>query len=344
VHCELIVPGLLPQQEDAKAALEGLRLPGLEMLLARGRRTTNQPLSLEAWLMQAFDQDADDEVPAGALTYSASGGAPGDATWMRADPSHLRLNRDQLILVPAVAFGVPPAEAQGLVESLNQHFAGQLTFYPVPAERWCVRIEGSIDEGLRTLTPAQVAGKDINRHLPSGADSKRWHATLNEIQMVLHEHAINERREGRGEPAINSVWLWGAGRMPVDAAATFQSVTADDPVALGFAKAAGLRYRPVPLLATQWLSALPGEGHQLLVLDLLRMPLALSDLETWRARIIELETRWFSPLLDALKAGDIGMVTVLVPDAEQSRAFESTRIDLRHFWRRMKPLAAYISH
>lgn len=346
MHCQLIVPALLPQGEEARASLEGLRLPGLEMLMARGRRSSDESLSLEAWLMQAFDGEADEEVPAGALTLAASGGVTGEAVWMRADPSHLRLNRDQLILVPGVAFGIQPAEAEALVEALNRHFIGQLTFYPLHSDRWCVRIDspGGKDfdsRGLRTRTPAEVAGKDINRHLPSGESSTRWHALLNEIQMVLHEHPINEAREARGEPPVNSVWLWGVGGLPANAAASFQSVTAEDPVALGFAKSAGLRYRALPQGAAEWLARLPEEGLELVVLDTLRMPLALSDVDAWRMRIIDLEARWFTPLLEALKSGRIGMVTVLVPDGESLRAFESTRNDQRHFWRRPRPLASF---
>ncbi len=342
MHCELIVPGLLPQGEETAAALEGLRLPALELLLARGRRGSDEALSLEAWLAEAFDGDGDDEVAAGALTLAASGGEPGQSLWMRADPAHLRLNRDALVLVPAVAFGVQAAEAEALAETLNRQFAGELTFYPLSGERWCVRIEGVPAEGLRTIAPAQVAGRDINRYLPSGEGSMRWHTLLNEIQMLLHEHPVNEAREARGEPVVNSVWLWGVGRMPADPAASFQSVTADDPLALGFAQAAGLRHRPLPPNAAEWLARLPEDGRQLIVLDRLRLPLALGDFEGWLARLVELEERWFAPLLGALKSGRIGMVTVCVPDGEELRTFESARNDLRHFWRRPRPLAAYL--
>lgn len=340
MHCELIVPGLLPPGEEAAAALAGLRLPALEMLLARSRRTTDEAQSLERWLAHAFGGDEDMELPAGALTLAASGGAAGEGAWLRADPAHLRLNRDELVLVPGTAFGVRPDEAEALAETLNRHFHGELTFYPISGERWCVRVEGIPVAGLQTKTPAQVAGKDINRHLPSGDGAMRWHGLLNEIQMLLHEHPVNEAREARGEPAVNSVWLWGAGTLPAEAAAPWQSVTADDPAALGYAKVAGLRHRPLPANATELLGRLPEDGRQLVVLDTLRLPFALGDFEGWRLRITELETRWFAPLQEALRSGRIGMLTVLVPDSTDLRAFESTRNDLRHFWRRPKPLAA----
>ena len=337
MHCALTVAGLLPPREAA-AILTDLRLPALELLLARGRQTTDEALSLEHWFAEAFGHDAGDEIPAGALTVAGLGGEAGDAQWLRADPIHLKLNRDQLVLVPAGAFGVQLAEAEALAETLNQHFAGELRFHPLQAERWCVRVESLPVADLRTETPAAVAGKDVNRHLPAGGEAKRWHGLLNEIQMRMHEHPVNEAREARGEPPINSVWLWGAGNLPLTAGSGVQSVTSDDPLACGYAQVSGLRHRPLPGNAGIWLDHLPEDGRQLVVLDTLRMPFALGDFEAWRLRIVELEERWFAPLVAALKSGRIGMVSIVVPDGSELRSFESTRHDLRRFWRRAKPL------
>lgn len=187
----------------------------------------------------------------------------------------------------------------------------------------------------------EVAGKDINHHLPTGKDAKPWHAALNEIQMLLHEHPVNEAREARGEPPVNSVWLWGMGKLPEEAEATYRGVTADDPVALGLAKVAGLRHRALPGGAEEWLGRLPEDGRELVVLDGLRLPLGLSDFDAWRERVELYEKQWFAPLLDALMQGRIGMVTVRIPDGSEMRSFESTRNDQRHFWRRSKDLSNY---
>ena len=337
MHCELIVPSLMPQVHGS--TLEDLRLPALELLLARSRRSSGDAISLERWLADAFGDDADGEIPAGALTLAGSGGEAGESVWMRADPVHLKLNRDQLLLVPASTFGVQPGEAEALAEMLNRHFAGGLTFYPLRPECWCVRADDGAAT-LRTESPAEVAGKDVNRHLPAGEGSKRWHGFLNEIQMLLHEHPVNEAREARGEPAINSVWLWGAGKLTAQAEGRWQSVTADDALACGYAQISGARHRPLPAGAHEWLARLPEDGRQLVVLDTLRMPVALGDFDAWHARLAELEERWFAPLVAALRSGRIGMTTLVVPDGAELRSYESTRNDLRHFWRRPKPLAA----
>jgi hypothetical protein len=161
-------------------------------------------------------------------------------------------------------------------------------------------------------------------------------ALLNEVQMVLHEHPVNEAREARGEPAVNSVWLWGGGRAPDKAQGPWHSVSAGDPVARGLARLAAIRARDLPASADAWLDRSPEDGRHLVVLDALRAPLALSDATGFARRLEDLERTWFAPLLSALRAGRIGMVSVHVPEAGSS--FEAIRGDLRRFWRRPKPL------
>ena len=56
--------------------------------------------------------------------------------------------------------------------------------------------------------------------------------------MLLHEHPCNQRREQRGELAVNSLWFWGAGtdsRPRADV--RFDAVWSDDPAARGLALA-----------------------------------------------------------------------------------------------------------
>jgi hypothetical protein len=158
--------------------------------------------------------------------------------------------------------------------------------------------------------------------------------------MVLHAHAVNLAREKRGEPTVNSLWLWGVGRAPAALECPWQSVAARDPLALGLARRAGARGRPLPASAEAWLDLLSEDGRHLALLDDLRTPRALSQDADYEACLGTLEERWFAPLLAALRAGRVGMVTVHVPDAAAG-AFETIRGDLRRFWRRPRPLARY---
>src|SRR5436853_2915614 len=131
MHCELVIPGLFSAPAEA-------RLPSLELLLARGRARSGESQPLERWLAEAFGLE-DEPIAAGALTALAGNRDPGEERWVRADPVHLRLMRDRLILVPAAAFGVSREEAEALCETLNEHFAGRLDILPVQPQRWSAR-------------------------------------------------------------------------------------------------------------------------------------------------------------------------------------------------------------
>jgi hypothetical protein len=319
MHCELVVPGLF-------AAGGPARFPALELLLARGRRSAKEAQRLEGWVQQAFDL-GEDAYPAGALTLAAQSADPGADSWARADPVHLRVVDDRLVVVPAEAFALRTEEARALCDALNAHFPG-MAFTVSQARRWCMRLAHAVEN-----RPAlDAAGTALE--LPS-----RTAPLLTEIQMVLHSHPVNEAREARGEPAVNSVWLWGAGRAP-RALAPWQSVAADDPAVIGAARLSNARQRALPRSAHEWLERLPGDGRHLAVLDALRAPLALA-VDTAHDEMEMLEREWFGPLLAALRRGRIGMVTLHVPDAAEALSFETIRGDLRRFWRLRQPIKNY---
>jgi hypothetical protein len=331
MHCELIVPGLF--SEPARA-----RVPALELLLCRGRASSAASQSLEAWLHDSFGLERE-PFAAGALTLLAAGGEPGEACWARADPVHLRLMRDRLIVAPSAAFKLSLEEAQALVEALNRHFGGALSLQVVEADRWCARLDS--DLAFDAAAPIEVAGRDVDVTLRIGGEAgKRWGQLLNEAQMLLHAHPVNQAREARGDAAVNSLWLWGVGRAPKLSGSRWQSVSAADPVALGLAKLAGARPRPLPESAQAWLARAPEDGRHLIVLDALRAPLALGQTAEYSECVEVLESRWFAPLLAALRGGRVGMITVAVPDCAGA-SFETIRGDLRRFWRRRKGLEAY---
>lgn len=275
------------------------RLPALELLLARGRRTRTDAQSAMDWLGRAFGLQA---LPAGALTVSEAG------FWLRADPVHYRVMRDNVVLVPAAGLDAPYAAA--LVATLNRHFAGRHEFRAPRPDAW---VMSSAPAALDAPPTAQAAGD----FAPPGAP---WSALLNEIQMALHEHPAGAGRELE----VNGVWLWGPGELPSGLAAPWRSVAAEDPLALGLARAAGLEHRVPPATALAWLEQSSADGRHLVALGALRE---------------SLEEDWFGPLLAALKAGRIGMLTLHAPDA--GLCIEAARMDLHRFWRRPRPLAAH---
>ena len=59
----------------------------------------------------------------------------------------------------------------------------------------------------------------------------------NEVQMAWFQHPVNEAREARGLPAVNSIWFHAQGTLkPVGK--PFARVLSASPAALGLARAA----------------------------------------------------------------------------------------------------------
>ncbi|HET7363658.1 MAG TPA: hypothetical protein VFJ70_08830 [Burkholderiales bacterium] len=328
MHAELVVPGLF-------AAPSAARLPAAELLIARGRCTSGASRGLEEWLHDAFDL-GDEPLAAGALTLLAAGGEPAGYAWSRADPVHLRLMRDRLLLMPAAALRITSGEAEALCDALNRHFGERLALQVIDAGRWIART--SLELALGSTPPLALAGRDVALAMPTDTVV---HQLLNEAQMVLHAHPVNEARETRGEPAINSVWLWGAERLASIGAPSWHSLSAEEPLALGLARAAGMRHRTLPASGAAWLERMPEDGRHLVVLDALRAPLALGETADYHEALARLEHDWFAPLLVALRDGRVGMVTIHVPDAGECTAYETIRGDLRRFWRRPRALEHY---
>jgi hypothetical protein len=309
MNVHLAVPDLFwPESAAASAAPPSQRLPALETLLARGRRSKGSEPGLEVWCLARWG------VPdAGVAPYAllADGGDPGDAFWLRADPCHLRVNR---------------------------HFAAAaIEFFPLRPERWYARI--GEPPALRTPPLAAVRGRPVEGR--TGGDEVRWRALENELQMLLHAHPVNDAREARGELPVNAVWLWGGARLQPPARTPFRRVRSADPLPAGLAVAGGGSVFPLPDDAGRWLRAASDAGVELVVLDQLRAPAGYGDYATWVERLGALERDWFAPLLDALRAERVGMVTLHAIGAGGTLDAETTRQDLRYFWRRRKAVAAY---
>ena len=367
MHCTLWIPGLLPapvhpgEQHalDLREAVTALRLPALEQLLARGRTTHRPGASLEHALLQQAQATSPtatpnidaDELPAGVLSLAAIGEtADAHTHWMRADPVHLKVNRDTLQVIPAALFDFSATEAHALIQTLNQHFSPALTFRFIRPQQWVVRVQPEVQSSLalkqlRTQPLCAVVGQDIQPHLPSGPTSKHWHSLMNELQMLLYADAINDAREQRGAPVIHGVWFWGHASLPAlisTDAATRTHWYSDDLFVCGLAAALREAHSALPQHAARVLPSQPSAGRAAVVLDTLRHPLAIGDLHIWYERMQQLERDWFTPMLEALRHEHIGMLTLIDPNHTSQIQIETTRQDLRRFWRRIKPLTHYL--
>ena len=316
----------LPVAADARGTLAGL--PGLARIVSRARTASLPDMDLESVLLDSFGVQRERDWPVAPFSWLGEGGEAGARYWLRADPVHLRAERDAVLLVDARHFPLETESADALIGALNAHFAvdGLRFFAPNPT-RWYVAIDWLPEIATSPLRAA--AGRNIDPLLPKGADALTWHRWFNEIQMLFHSHAVNEAREAAGEPTVNSVWFWGGGVLPGTASTLFAGVWSDDPLARGLALASGAAWAPLPEGAEQWL-AQAGQGEHLLALH--PVPGANSPLE-------ELEKKWFAPMLSAVRGRQLAMLSVLLQRGDDTLRFDVSAGDLWKFWRRAPLLA-----
>ena len=300
-------------------------LPVLEKILARGV-TVNEDMqqSFEEALCRLF------AVPGGSAPIAAVFDGMDPGCWLRADPVHVRLQREQVVLLPVV---MSAEESAQLCVSLNEHFSAQgLAFFAPHPARWYLRVDKLPD--IVTIPLSQALGRNIHGNLPAGSDARYWHQLFNEIQMLLFAHPLNELREVRGEMPVNSVWFWGAG-CEFAATANYDSISSD--VVLPEMLAASAK---IPFLPWQpaWHSH---EGRQLLVWSGLRSAIQNGDLVAWRQELLNFESAYLQPLWHALRSGKIAQLQVDIVGSDGMRQIKLARGDSWAFWRRSKPLTDY---
>lgn len=354
----LLVPSLFWPGDALPEIYRDLPLPALETLLARSSRTANASQGIEAWLCRTFGVTKQQDWPVAPLTLQADSAGQVQAEnhyWLRADPVHLRLEQNQIVLADSQIFRIMAEEAKQLADLLNRHFAAdgcdhpshhgttarqELVFLPLTPDRWYLRVTAT--PALQTHALSAVAGQDIHALLPSGTDSVRWQGLFNEVQMLLHEHPLNQAREARGELAINGIWLWGGGIMPQLSDYPYTQVWSNAVLPRSLALACAAEHAALPSTATAWRQSATA-GNHLAVLDVLHTKTQYDDAYGWRESLKKLEQDWFAPVLAALKQGKLEQLTITVVSEHGDKSFTVTRDDLWKFWRTAKPLATYVA-
>ncbi len=332
----LIVPGLIWTRQALADLTSDLPLPAFTTLLGRGRLTLRPPLGSAAILADLAGLPA--PLPAAALRRLALHEDVEEADWLCLDPVRLNFHERSLIVDHPQNLRLTADEAAALAVSLAPTFSYLGHLEVLSAEHWNLRLSAAAP-AFQPLTEA--AGRAA-APLPLDAAYAPWRHALNEAQMVLHAHPVNQARVAAGLPVVNSLWPWGGGRLPAPdsrrTAAAHDALWSNDPVARGVARLLQIEAAPMPESFRSSAARRP-----LAHFDAMEHPARGGDAIVWRDELARFEADWLAPALADLRSGRLGALRLVAPGEFAAAELLVNRGDLWKFWRKPRALAELVA-
>jgi hypothetical protein len=257
--------------------------------------------------------DVAEKYPSAAVRRTGVTNERASGFWLRVQPIHFIAGLDRITTVVLRGEGrMTESERSALDPVFAEHLQSTGLELHAANDEWLLRSASPLR--LQTVTPEFAAANPFSEILPRGEDAGPIRRLMTEMQMLLHEHPVNEQRQARGAPAINAVWVCGEGILNDVSSVSLPAAYGEDPFLRGI-------YR----LHDQPVGAKPADAKSLLAQ--LRGPtVAVIDAPD----LDSLETQWLAPLARALLSGAISHLTLMF-DAWQVTV---NRADMFKLWRR----------
>ncbi|UCD67071.1 MAG: hypothetical protein JSW48_09330 [Betaproteobacteria bacterium] len=307
------------------------RYPALEAFFSRCLASREPDVPTSAWACARFGIERQYDWPTGAILARAHGAHNGSTFWICAQPVHLAVDRDGLVLQPRSQLNLSEQESRTLFRLLEPHLAGhELEMKHIGTGLWCVGSKRS--QHLVTNDIELAEGHSVDRLMPSGNDAAWWQRLVLEAQMILHEHAVNVSREERGDLPVNSLWLWGGGTEPA-VHRCFDKMSVRDPLLRAAALLSQARLIEMPNNALDMI----GEDEHVLVETM------TSTRDGPGTSLSTLESDWIAPSWKALNSGRLDQLCLVLPLTRAFLICHCDRKARRSFWKRRQAVPQFLS-
>ena len=306
------------------------KMPSLQRMLKRSDSQSDSSLESEALLLKelGWQGDRDSDVPVAALERLGLG-MDCEGFWFRADPVNLQEDQNYLMMSYPSMLDLDQQEAEALVGSINQHFAQDGWFlYVDESQRWYLKLDK--DPGIQTTAAWRVVGKDVFGLMPTGENSRQWHAWLMELQMLLHSHPVNLARTERGLATVSGLWLWGGGVLPTIENDQFL-LYGNTPFMLGVSQKSSCDISGLTGSLLDIYDKVAAEKKQLIMLEHARAALLSGDMDSGIKALQQLEQEVFQPMLTLLRARKIASLQII---DTPGRIVNISSNGIRKWWRR----------
>jgi len=332
-QCNIYFPGLLGPDVSIEALDKNewpnpRQHPHLARLLARGQYSQLRKADLESRVLNGLGVSfsPDNDAPIARLrTQQIPHLTPQKKVWCL-DPVFIQVDKEDAVICAHDSIELTENEALHLIEDLNAHFVDdgfKLHYHSV--SRWV--LEAELELVTRSLSSAMH--KNLSQVQPAGESEKRWRALLNEIQMLLFNHHVNQAREEQGAIPANSLWLWGGGESE-QYEQVIETVYCNDGWIHDLAK--------IYEINTQFIDkfSLPNKINApcLIVYTDHLEAIRNNDAFAWLDSLKQFEEKILAEATRLLMAGTFDNLNVY----SDTVAISTQRKDLKKWWRRIKPI------
>lgn len=153
------------------------------------------------------------QQPDGLLPWAARHASePGAQAWAWVSLCHWSMGREHASLSDPQSLHISEQESGDLLRTMRPYFESEgIALQAARPGHWLGRGE-IFNQATASLD--RVIARNVDPWLPSGPSARLLRRLQNEMQMLLYTHPVNQARAERGEPAINSLWFSGSGRLP----------------------------------------------------------------------------------------------------------------------------------
>jgi len=294
---QIILPGLfdLPLDE-LDTDFVSTELPALNRILGLSTPHKNDDFTIDAMLSSALSlksKNASSATGAAGLAMAQAHAADEDPSrLLLVEAIHLRADMHSAIAVPIPSDDENNRDIAIIINDLKDLFNVDCDITEIADGRFllCLR---AFDAPLHYPHPLSVLGKSISPFIEQSRQVLPWYQLLNEFQMFMHQHPLNEQRQQRGQLAINSLWAWGAGARPTPGLRP--AWYCDDPLLNRFAVSLGLHREPCSRITNIT------EMGEAIVIDLRLLQLLKSGLDhKLDELLLEIESELLVPILQML--------------------------------------------
>lgn len=281
-------------------------------LLARASIKKENYANYEELLFALFNLPVDKAMPIAAIAGLGEGLNTRQNYWLCADPIELTYDLAAVYFQGNEHLKIDLAQLNDLLRKIKALLMqDNLLLHTPHPKRWYLESQQPIL--IQTISPATMQNKNIINALPKGKQQAYWLKLQAELQMLL---SAEQKENG-----INSVWFWGAGKLPaVKSSLSWQHVWSNEPLSKGLALLHNISLNQM-LSLKECFEVAQTPGYYLIVLD-------------------KLEEQSLSLLKTALQTRKIDKLILKI---NNKYSFELTKKHLYYFWRKSNRLKTLLN-